>query len=361
MKDLVERLKTLAARLADGFTDLRRRWRVLDRILATQERYTRRRGNVYAAGIAFNGVLALIPILMVVFAITAFFLASQPDLIDRITDAVLERVPGELGVQVDEIITTAIDSRATVGIVGLLGAAFTGIGWISLVRTGVTELWGGRVQRSAVATKFADLLIFVLLGLAFAATMALTALANSDLPGTLVEWLGFDGALATTLIRIASVVISISATALLFTFVIARLPLTPLPFRVALGAGFGTAVTFEILKTVGGIYLRSVLSSPAGAAFGPVLGVLVFAYLASRILLYATAWCASDPRNDDYRIVDYVEAEALAEAARPVVVAPLADVHPVPKPGVLAAAAGIGAAISAGAGYFARRYNRRRR
>ncbi len=39
-------------------------------------------------------------------------------------------MPGQLGDQVSDIITSAIDSRTRVGVVGLIGAAFTGIGWI---------------------------------------------------------------------------------------------------------------------------------------------------------------------------------------------------------------------------------------
>ena len=38
------------------------------------------------------------------------------------------------------------------------------------------------------------------------------------------------------------------------------------------------------------------LRSPAGATFGPVLGLMVFAYVTARLLLFATAWAAtSDP------------------------------------------------------------------
>jgi membrane protein len=43
----------------------------------------------------------------------------------------------------------------------------------------------------------------------------------------------------------------------------------------------------------GAIYLKSVLHSPAGATFGPVLGLMVFAYVTARLLLFATAWAAT--------------------------------------------------------------------
>jgi membrane protein len=53
------------------------------------------------------------------------------------------------------------------------------------------------------------------------------------------------------------------------------------------------AVGFEGFKLVAAIYLKSVLGSPAGATFGPVLGLMVFAYVTARLLLFATAWAAT--------------------------------------------------------------------
>ena len=57
------------------------------------------------------------------------------------------------------------------------------------------------------------------------------------------------------------------------------------------------AVAFEIFKLVGSIYLRSVVHGPAGATFGPVLGLMVFAYITARLVLFATAWAATSEDN----------------------------------------------------------------
>ena len=53
------------------------------------------------------------------------------------------------------------------------------------------------------------------------------------------------------------------------------------------------AIGFEVFKLVASIYLKAVLRSPAGATFGPVLGLMVFAYITARLLLLATAWAAT--------------------------------------------------------------------
>jgi membrane protein len=62
-------------------------------------------------------------------------------------------------------------------------------------------------------------------------------------------------------------------------------------------AALMAAVAFEIFKQVGSIYLRSVMTGPAGATFGPVLGLMLFAYITSRLILFATAWAATSAEN----------------------------------------------------------------
>ena len=57
------------------------------------------------------------------------------------------------------------------------------------------------------------------------------------------------------------------------------------------------AVGFEVFKQVASIYLRAVMHGPAGATFGPVFGLMVFAYTTARLVLFAAAWAAT--QGDD--------------------------------------------------------------
>jgi membrane protein len=91
--------------------------------------------------------------------------------------------------------------------------------------------------------------------------------------------------------------VSILVSWLLFVWVIARLPREKVTFRSAMRAALMAAVAFEIFKQVGSIYLRSVVTGPAGATFGPVLGLMVFAYITARLILFATAWAATSTEN----------------------------------------------------------------
>ena len=46
------------------------------------------------------------------------------------------------------------------------------------------------------------------------------------------------------------------------------------------------AIGFELFKQVASVYLQVVLRSPAGATFGPVLGLMVFAYVTAYLVLF---------------------------------------------------------------------------
>lgn len=65
--------------------------------------------------------------------------------------------------------------------------------------------------------------------------------------------------------------------------------------RSSARAALIAAVGFELFKQVASIYLRTVMHGPAGATFGPVLGLMVFAYITARLILFSTAWAATAP------------------------------------------------------------------
>nr|WP_246372256.1 YhjD/YihY/BrkB family envelope integrity protein [Gordonia humi] len=325
-----------------------KQWPVVGRIFAMQDHYTARRGNVYAAAISFTGILALVPILMVSFAIAGFVLASRPELITEITDAVLKNIPGDLGKQLNTVIDSAIASRATVGVLGLASAALTGLGWMGLTRNALSDMWGGRRKRNAVVGKLVDLVMFVALGLLFVLTIALTVATTGPVGQWVIDQLGIEqSGGGRLLLRVASIVASVIATWLLFSVVLSRMPMQTIPIRVVMPAAVVVAVFFEILKSLGAVYLRSVLSSPAGAAFGPIIGVMVFAYLAVRVVLYATAWTASNPDNVELLTDDEVESNGDETEHEPVYLAPVYEVSPTSKTRSLVTAAGLGAAIGA--------------
>lgn len=278
---------------------LRNRFAWFNRIMLAQDRYNDCKGDFYAAGITYFTIFALFPLLMVGFSIGGFVLASQPDLMAGVEERIRSAVSGDLGSQLVELMDSAINSRGTVGIIGLATAAWAGLGWMANLREALSQMWEQRHEPAGfVATKLSDLLALVSAFVALALTIGLTALSKESPMTTVLGWFGLQDVPGLSIgLQVVSWVFSLAISWLLFTWIIARLPRESVSFRSSLRAGLIAAVAFEVFKQVASIYLRSVVTGPAGATFGPVLGLMVFAYITARLILFATAWAATAPEN----------------------------------------------------------------
>ncbi|WP_326547748.1 inner membrane protein YhjD [Mycolicibacterium sp. ND9-15] len=279
---------------------LRARWGWFDHVMRAQQRYTDSKGDFYAAGITYFTVFAMFPLLMVGFAIAGFILASQPELLAEIQDRIRASVSGDIATQLVELMDSAIESRTSVGVIGLLTAAWAGVGWMANLREALSQMWGltRRGRPGFLRTKLSDLTAIAGLFVAIAVTVALTVVSSSGLARKAAEWLGLEDVPGMSIVlRVVSLTVSVLISWLLFTWIIARLPRESISVRSALRAGLLTAVAFEVFKQVASIYLRSVVTGPAGATFGPVLGLMVFAYITARLILFATAWAATSREN----------------------------------------------------------------
>lgn len=259
----------------------------LDRVVRAYRRYDAARGDFYAAAITYFSVFALFPLLMVGFAVVGFVLAGRPDLLAALDSRVKSAVSGDFAGQVLSLMDAAIASRASVGVIGLATALWAGLSWMSNLREALSAMWGITDDSAGwLSRKGSDLLALVSAFVAILLTLGLTALADPSVPGL------------PTLLRPLSLLASVLVAWLMFTWMIARLPRTPVDMRSAARAGLLAAVGFEVFKQLGSLYLRLVMHGPAGVTFGPVLGLMVFAYVTARLILFAAAWAASEPAED---------------------------------------------------------------
>jgi membrane protein len=300
---------------------LRARFPWFDRVMAAQERYNDSKGDFYAAGITYFTIFALFPLLMVGFAAAGFILSRDQELLAQVTTKIKGSVSGDLGQSLITLMDTAIEQRTSVGLIGLATAAWAGLSWMANLREALSQMWGlQRVEPPGwVSTKISDLLALLSAFAAIVVTVALTALGNGTVMRNVLEFFGIpDFPALGVVLRVVSMVVSLGISWLLFTWIIARLPRESVSFRSAARAGLLAAVAFEIFKQVASIYLQSVIHGPAGATFGPVLGLMVFAYITARLILFSTAWAATS-------------ADSLAAAPvgppNPAVITPRVQVH----------------------------------
>jgi membrane protein len=207
-------------------------------------------------------------------------------------------VPSGLDKIINDLVEEAIKQRGTVGIIGLLTAAYSGLGWMSNLRDALTAQWGLEHQDVPFLKRMrSDLLSLLGLGLALAVSFGLTA-AGAGLGGLLLDWLGLDDdAWAVFLLRVATIVLALAANWVVFIWVLSRLPRQKVSAKSAVRGAIAAAIGFEILKQAATLFLAGVTSSPAGVVFGPIIGLLIFANLVARFLLFITAWTATAKEN----------------------------------------------------------------
>jgi membrane protein len=322
-----------------------RRHQWLDHLIRAAGRYQSNHGDHYAAAITYFSVLALVPLLLIAFSMLGFVLFFQPDLVNDVRGWVTESAPAGLGDVLTPLVDTAVEQRTAVGIIGLLGAAYSGLGWIGNLREALTAQWEQRhKQGSFLRTKGFDALALLGLGLALVVSLGLTV-AGTAFAGGLLTLLGFADLLwAKVLLIVTTLVLALVGNWLVFLWVIARLPREPVTLRSAATAALLGAVGFEILKQAATLFLKS-LSGAAGAALGPVIGLLVFAFLVSRFLLFVTAWAATAKENQVPVVTPPSEA----------VFRPAVTVHSGPTGRAATGLFGAGAIIGIGIGRLTRR------
>lgn len=327
---------------------LRQRHGWFDHLVRAGQRYTSNHGDHYAAAITYFSVLALFPLLMVGFSVLGFVLFKQPDLLDTVKGKVTTAAPASLKDVLAPLVDKVVTQRTAVGVIGLVGAAYSGLGWIGNLREALTAQWQQvHEPASFLRTKLFDALALLGLGVALLLSLGLTA-AGTAFGTQLVTFVGLDEYWwAKVALIVVAVLLALVGNWLVFLWIVARLPREPVTVRSAARAAVLGAIGFEILKQAATLFLSS-LSGPAGAVFGPVIGLLVFAFLVSRFLLFVTAWAAT-ARENQHPVV------APPSGA---VIRPTYTVRAAPGGRTVTGLLGLGAVLGLGLGLLSRRPRR---
>ena len=279
---------------------------VIAHLLRAAERFNDRLGNQFGAAITYFSFLSMIPILMVSFAAAGFVLASHPTLLQDIFDKILLNVSDPtLAMTLKSTISTAVQQRTTVGLVGLLVALYSGINWMGNLREAIRaqsrDVWERTAQdEEKIWVKyFRDFISLIGLLFALIVTLSITSISGAAQQLIIsllyldnIEWL-------KPAWRAIGLAISIFANYLLFFWIFWRLP-RHRPRRKALIRGtFIAAIGFEVIKIIMTWTLPALVKSPSGAAFGSVLGLMAFFYFFARLTLFCAAWIATAEYKDD--------------------------------------------------------------
>lgn len=287
-------------------------WGWVAHLLRTTERFNDRLGSQFGAAITYFSFLSLIPILMVSFAAVGFVLASNPDLLAELINKIVNSISDpNLANTLKSTVNTAIQQRTAVGLSGLLIALYSGISWMGNLREAIRaqsrDVWerNPQDQEKIYRRYIRDFISLTGLVLALIITLSLTSFAGAA-QKTIVDALGLGGIdwLRPVMTSI-TLVISIAANYLLFLWIFWMLPRHKPRKKALLRGTLLAAVGFEVIKFVMTMTLPKLATSPSGAAFGSVIGLMAFFYFFARLTLFVAAWIATAKYKDDPKMPDH--------------------------------------------------------
>lgn len=266
----------------------------IDHVLRAVTLYGERNADVLAGAVTFFGFLALFPVLLLAVSVAGFVLAGRPDLLNDLIGQIGQVIPGDAGQPLIDGLRAAIENRGAVGVVGLLGFLYAGIGFMSKLRIAIQTLWNGQPETpNFLRDNARDLATLLGLGLGLVVSLALTAGGTAaatlllDLVGLgEVTWL-------RALTALAGVVLAIIGSTVVFAWLFSNASRTGVSFKLVLPGAILAAVGFEILKLVGGFYLGLVSGNVSAGVFGSVVGILLWIFILTRFILFSVAWTAT--------------------------------------------------------------------
>lgn len=287
----------LADRVRARARDARARWPTLDHAVRALDRNSEVLGFQEAAAITYFGFLAFFPLLAIGFALVGYLSAVYPGAEAAVTAAVRDAFPTLIGPGKDQISLEDVkEARARVGLLGLAGLLVAGLGWLNSLRNALRRVFAtADVDIPFLKRKLLDAGVLVLLGVTLLVSIMVTTTATAATKFVL-DLVGLEKTLvATVVVKVTSVALALAVDTVMFAVVFSRLSGAHLRWRQLRSGSFVGACGFELLKIVGTFLIGRTTGNPFYAAFGVVVGLLVWMNLVARVTVFAAAWTVTRP------------------------------------------------------------------
>ncbi len=249
-----------------------------------------------AAAISFHVLFAVFPLAIAAVAIIGL-VTHDPHARDAVLTAVLKAVPlsAHGKQQLQQLLTSVSGGVAALGLLGLLGAAWSASGLMTAIRTALNMAWHSSQQRPFLHGKAVDLALVVGAFLVTGATLGLTLAASiaRHLPGPLQSLAPLAGAAASAGVYLASAALLFATFGFLYRFV----PAAPTRIRGIWPGALAAAAGFETLQYGFSAYIAHFAHyNKVYGSLGAVIAFLSFIYLASMIFLFGAEIASEYPR-----------------------------------------------------------------
>lgn len=246
----------------------------------------------YAAAIAYYALLALFPLAVFVVSLAGYLLRGDIQAQERIIELIMNNLPldSQSGrEQLRDQLATVTQGRVGLGLLGLLGTAYSASALFGAIRTALNAVFNVDRPRPLVQAKLLDLGMTFALGLLLLLSLGLTAVVTVILRlsgerfGGLAPFVG-------DLMTIAQFLIVPAVTVLVCLILYKVIPHAQVRWRDALPGAALAAVGFELLKLGFAQYVAHFGNYDVlYGTLGFVIVFLFFAYLSAQIVLFGAA------------------------------------------------------------------------
>jgi membrane protein len=285
-------------RVTGAVAAARERVPVLDHVIRTVMLYSRVNGSLYSAGVTYAAFLSFFPLLALAFAVVGVISRILPpgaDAQQTLVHALTSVFPGIVGGDHGIPLSTFRSSAPAILSIGLPLALWSGLGWLSNLRTALLVLFEEPAdhQPNWFAGQWRDLKALVVLGLTLMLSVAVSGVV-SVMAGQLLDLVGL--AELAWVVKVLVPLIGLAANVVLFYAMYVLLARPQLSRKALMSGAILGAVGFEILKQASVYLLHSTQSQPAFQAFGIALILLLWINYFSQLVLYTAAWARTSDK-----------------------------------------------------------------
>jgi membrane protein len=279
--------------LRQRFHELEKSSHTLSTAMAAGRGFSRDGLRLPSIYFAYNTLLAIFPLLLLVSAVLGFVLAGHQALYNRIINDILENFPGSSG-SLKQIINSVIDNRALVGVIGFVGLLWAGTRVPVGLEVGFNQIWKAE-RRPFLKRRLLALWVLALVGALGAVSVGASLLTSALLSWTIRNAPHF----VAVPVFFLGVLVSLATNFLIFYVVFHIIPQRRLPPRaIWVGAAVG-AVLFWLSEYVFNFYFVSISKIQVlYGTIGAILGLLIWLGVVGYIVFFCAEIVAQRAARD---------------------------------------------------------------
>lgn len=291
----------IVATVKQRVEEARERWPLLDHLVRTFEHYGNVNGSALAAAVTYFAFLSFFPIVALAFAVIGFVSGAYPNADDNLVDAIDSVLPSIVGGEDGLQLSTFRENAPGIFSVGLLVALYSGLGWLSGMRTALIAIFEEpeKEHPNFFLGKARDVLALLTLGTVLLLSVAISGVATK-LATPILELIGL-GEGVEPVVWVLGLALGLTANTVLFFAFFRVLAAPNAPTRSLWSGALLGALAFEALKQLSTFLLAGTKDQPAAQAFGIALILVVWMNYFSRVVVLAAAWAHTSPAAREQR------------------------------------------------------------